>query len=65
MFLSPPSAELQVRPKPTPPANIVTSAKAEADYNVAVEAWGETGWQQVARLCRWAKGHGAAVECPE
>lgn len=57
-------ADLVVEQKPVPPPEIVTSEQAAALYDVEVEAWGERGWRTVARICRWAAGHGAAVECP-
>jgi len=60
----PPRADLVVEEKPVPTDDIVTSAQASAEYDVAVEGWGERGWLQVARICRWAKGHGMVVECP-
>ena len=61
----PPSADLALEAKPVPTDDIVTSAQAAAEYDAAVEAWGERGWRQVGRLCRYFKGHGMAVECPE
>lgn len=61
----PPPADLAVEPKPVPPLEIVTSAQAAAEYDVALESWGERGWRTVARICRWAKENGMAVECPE
>jgi hypothetical protein len=43
----------------------VTSAAAAARYDIEVESWGERGWLQVARLCRWAVANGATgVTCP-
>ena len=61
----PPAADLQVEPKPVPPADIVTSAQAAAEYDVAVESWGTRGWQAVARICRWAQAQGATgLNCP-
>lgn len=60
----PPSADLRVEPKPVPPADIVTSAQAAAEYDVALEGWGERGWRAVARVCRWAKEQGMQVDCP-
>ena len=60
----PPSADLAVESKPKPPPEIVTSAQAAAEYDVAVESWGERGWRTVARLCRWAQGHGMTIDCP-
>lgn len=56
--LFPPSADLRVEAKPIPPDNIVTSAQAAAEYDIALEAWGERGWLAVARLCRWAIANG-------
>lgn len=43
---------------------MLTSEKAAADYDAAVEAWGTRGWQAVARVCGWAKALGAAgLDC--
>lgn len=61
----PPAADLTVEAKPPPTVDILTDAAADARYNNAVEAWGERGWTAVARLCRWARANGAAVDCPE
>ena len=63
--LFPPSADLVVETKPVPPLEIVTSEQAAAEYDVAVEAWGERGWRTVARLCRYFVGHGMQIECPK
>ena len=60
----PSSADLALEPKPVPTDDIVTSAQAAAEYDAAVEAWGERGWLQVGRLCRYFKGHGMEVSCP-
>lgn len=60
----PPSADLAVEAKPVPTDDIVTSARAAAEYDAAVESWGERGWRTVGRLCRYFKGHGMAVDCP-
>ena len=61
----PPAADLRVEAKPVPPPDIVTSAQAAAEYDVAIESWGERGWLQVARICRWARGLGAeGLDCP-
>ena len=54
----PPSVDLVTDPKPVPPADIVTSAQAAADYDIAVEGWGERGWRAVGRVCRWAVANG-------
>ena len=60
----PPAADLRVEAKPVPPDDIVTSAKAAADYDIAVESWGTRGWQAVERICRWAKDLGApGLDC--
>ncbi len=55
--VSPPVADLQVQGKPQATADIVTSEQAAVAYDNAVEAWGETGWLQVGRLCRWAEAN--------
>ena len=59
----PPSADLAVESKPVPPPEIVTSAQAAAEYDIALEAWGERGWRTVARICRWAQENGAEIDC--
>lgn len=64
MPVYPQSADLAVEPKPVPTHDIVTSAQAAAEYDIAVEGWGERGWRAVARLCRFFAGHGMAVSCP-
>ena len=62
----PPVADLRVEPKPVPPPEIVTSAQAAAQYDVAVESWGERGWLTVGRICRWAVEQGAeGLSCPD
>lgn len=61
----PPAADLAVEPKPVPPVDIVTSAQAAADYDIAIEGWGTRGWNAVARICRWAHEQGASVSCPQ
>lgn len=48
-----------------PRPDIVTSARAAAEHDIAVETWGERGWAAVARICRWARDNGAAVTCPD
>lgn len=61
----PPAADLKVEPKPVPGVDIVTSAAASAEYDVAVESWGQRGWNAVGRICRWAKDLGApGIDCP-
>lgn len=62
--LYPPAQDLAVEPKPIPTTDIVTSAQAGAEYSARVEAWGDRGWLTVARLCRYYKAQGMAVECP-
>lgn len=59
----PPPADLRVEPKPRAGADILTSAQAAAEHDIAIEAWGMRGWAAVARLCRWARANGMAVEC--
>jgi hypothetical protein len=61
----PPPADLVVEDKPVPGVDTLTSAKAAADYDVAVEAWGTRGWDAVGRLCRWAVANGAKIDCPK
>ena len=60
----PAAQDLRTTPKPVPGPEIVEDATAEALFNSAIEAWGEAGWAQVGRLCRWAKEHGSKEPCP-
>jgi hypothetical protein len=60
----PPAADLKVEPEPVAAPAIATSEQAYEDYNEAVAAWGKRGWAAVARLCRYSKAMGMAVECP-
>jgi hypothetical protein len=49
----PRAEDLRVQPKPVPPDEVLTSRIAGEIHDNAVEAWGEAGWAQVARLCRF------------
>lgn len=63
----PPAADLKAatEAKPAPGDDIVTSAQAAADYDAAIESWGERVSRAGARLCRWAVAMGMkGVECP-
>ncbi|WP_374534413.1 hypothetical protein [Phenylobacterium sp.] len=62
----PPSADLKVEAKPVLAPEALTSDNALAEYDAAVEAWGERGWAAVARICRWAVTNGAQLpfKCP-
>src|SRR5687768_6614667 len=78
--LYPSAADLAVEPdcdparpelvpcKPVPTPEILTSAKASAAYDAAIEAWGERGWRAVGRICRqvesWEKGQQLPFDCP-
>lgn len=37
---------------------------AEAQWRDDVLIWGRAGWLAVGRICRWAKGYDAQLECP-
>ena len=66
MLWSPPVADLRVEPKPLLAAEALTSEQALNAHDAEVEAWGERGWLQVGRLCRWAQEMGATgVSCPK
>lgn len=60
----PPAADLQVQPEPDLPAEALTDPELEQAWNDEVLIWGRDGWHQVARLCRFFKGHGMAIACP-
>lgn len=61
----PPATDLRVEPKPVPPDDVLTSRIAGERFDNAVEAWGEAGWSQVARLCRFFDDLGMeGLSCP-
>lgn len=62
----PPSADIQAATerKPQPTAEIVRSAKAEAEYNASVESWGDRLHAAGSRLCRYFRDTGMTIECP-
>lgn len=70
----PPAADLMDKPEPAIPDAALevgddgkqtpAAREAEAGWNDEILLWGRAGWKQVARLCRWARGHGSPVECP-
>lgn len=61
----PPVSDLRVEPKPVPPDDVLTSRIAGERYDNAVEGWGEAGWLQVGRLCRFFDELGMeGLSCP-
>lgn len=61
----PPAADLMVQPKPVPSDDVLTSRIAGEKHDNAVEAWGEAGWAQVGRLCRFFDEMGMPnLNCP-
>lgn len=65
--IHPPVADLKaaVEPKPVPGDAIATSDQANADYNAALEAWGDRLHAAGARICRWSeKVYRIKVGCP-
>lgn len=65
MQLHPPVADLTVEAKPVLAPEAINSDAALIAHDIALEMWGERGWAQVARLCRWAVEMGAeGVTCP-
>jgi hypothetical protein len=62
----PPSVDLVVQDKPRLDPSALDSDKALNEHDAAIESWGEAGWLQVARLCRWAQGVGMkGLDCPK
>lgn len=48
------------------PVEAIADDKAAARYSENLESWGERGWSQIARLCRWAATNGATgLDCPK
>ncbi|WEK56499.1 MAG: hypothetical protein P0Y52_07990 [Candidatus Brevundimonas phytovorans] len=61
----PRAEDLRVQPKPVPSDEVLTSRIAGEQHDNAVEAWGEAGWAQVGRLCRFFDTIGMkGLECP-
>lgn len=61
----PPVEDLRVLPKPVPSDDVLTSRVAGEKHDNAVEAWGEAGWAQVGRLCRFFDEMGMkGLDCP-
>lgn len=61
----PPAEDLRVEAKPVPPIEVLTSREAGEKHDNAVEAWGEAGWAQVSRLCRFFDEMGMeGLSCP-
>lgn len=57
--------DLRVQPKPVPSDEVLTSRIAGEKHDNAVEAWGEAGWAQVGRLCRFFDEVGMKeLDCP-
>jgi hypothetical protein len=48
------------------PIEVVTSAKAAAEYDIEIELWGERLQSAGGRICRWAVDNGAVLpfNCP-
>ena len=61
----PPSADLNVEPKPQLAPEAVTSEAALDAHDIALETWGDRGWANVARLCRFFDEMGMkGLDCP-
>jgi hypothetical protein len=61
----PRAEDLRVQPKPVPSEDVLTSRVAGERHDNAVEAWGEAGWAQVGRLCRFFDEIGMkGLDCP-
>lgn len=62
----PAAQDLAVEAKPQLSVEALTSEKALNDHDAEIESWGERGWLQVGRLCRWAQDMGAkGLDCPK
>ena len=63
----PPIADLKVEAKPALTVEALASDNALALHDDEVEAWGERGWETVARICRWSVTNGAPLpfRCPK
>lgn len=66
--IHPPVDDLKaaVEPKPVPSDDIATSDQANADYNAAIEAWGDRISSAGGRLCRWSeRTYKIKIGCPK
>lgn len=61
----PPAQDLAVKTEPVLPVEAFEEPAVEDQWRDDVLIWGREGWRQVGRLCRYFKGRGMAVECPE
>jgi len=61
----PSAADLTVKPRPVADAAGLTSEAALDRYETDLELWGEEGWLQVGRLCRFFDEMGMPnLNCP-
>lgn len=61
----PSAADLMVKPRPVADPAGLTSEAALDRYETDLEVWGEDGWLQVARLCRFFDEIGMPnLDCP-
>ncbi len=61
----PPIADLTLEAKPLADPAGIESEQAFIDHVIALEMWGERGWDTVARLCRWHVDMGmSGLRCP-
>lgn len=61
----PPTVDLTVEAKPQVSTAALESEQAFIAHVIALEMWGERGWQAVGRICRWADQMGAKdLSCP-
>ena len=58
-----PDVEAATEAKPAPTPDIVTSARAAAEYNAAVELWGMRVQAAGVRVCLWLKERGGDYDC--
>lgn len=57
--------EAATEAKPVPPLDIVTSARAAAEYNAAIEVHAMRIRAAAIRVCRWLNGRGGNYNCGE
>lgn len=61
----PPAEDLRVEPKPALSEAARESEAVYEQWNIDIEAWGQRGWDTVARICRWADRNGmTGLSCP-
>lgn len=61
--LFPRAEDLRVVERPHLDPSSLGSEVALDKFETRKDVWGMMGWQQVARICEWARGLGMKIDC--